>query len=517
MHPRIETSFKEAERFHATFLDYSKVQSFEEFETVAKDLADFRAALKTLGDPHLKFSTLHIAGSKGKGSTSSHMASVLRHAGKRTGFLISPHLLELTERITVDGVEISREAFGELTARLRGILPDGPDQWHTNPLKRMLQGFGLIGPPEYRRIFRNAHGYFNGAAFLHFVKSKVDFAVIETGMGGRLDNTNVFDRPPEVPGGVLVTAITSMALEHRMSLGNDIRQITGHKAGIIRPHGLAVLGPQKPEWYEDVRDVVQARCREIGAPPVLDANTTLKIVPGSENFTAEGTEAVFQTDEQQMAAWLAAVGAPADGGGAAELVAALRQGQKFRSPLAGAYQADNLRTVLGCCVALGVRGVPLTVQQIRVGLESTQWPGRFEIISRDPLIIADCSHESLSIEAFARSFREFYGDRPVIAVVGFLRDNNIPRMCRAMIPHLALKHVVCCKPNLPIRALGAKKAIRIAEPVLGVPMTAIDHQVTAIRRAYDMRSGNEALLIFSDIYIVGEARRVIPGWLRGEK
>lgn len=505
MTTRFDPSYEEACRFLDTFTDFSKAYSHEAFETVADDIARFRSVLHDLGDPHLRFSVVHLAGSKGKGSTSSYIASILRAAGHRTGHLISPHLRDWTERFAVDGVFITREEFGRLTAMLRNHLPHGNERPHRNCWKRLLQRLGLRRPPRTRRPFRDAHGYHNAAGFLHFAGEKVDFAVIETGMGGRLDHTNVFDQPPQRAGGQLVTAITAMALEHRMVLGQTIRQIADHKAGIIQPHGLAVLGPQKPEWLADVRDAVEARRSAVGAPPVLDVNDSIHVVPGSDSYGPEGSEALFRADAAALHAWLDAV--PPSGGEAARaLVSALGDGIRLRTPLAGRHQTDNLRTVLGCAVALNARGENLTAEHIVAGVAATRWPARFEILSRDPLIIADCCHEALSIEAFSRTYREFYGDRPVVAVIGFLRDNEIAAMCHAMAPHMNLSRVICCKPNTPGRGLAPEEAIRVAEPILGVPIEAVADPLAAFARARDLRRGDEALLVFMDMYIVGDAR-----------
>jgi dihydrofolate synthase / folylpolyglutamate synthase len=512
MRARIGKSYEEALRFMGTFLNYDKASSYEEFETVAQDIAEFRAALRDFGDPHLKYSVVHVAGSKAKGSTCAFLASVLRTAGQRTGLLISPHLVEHTERVTVDGVEITREDYGRLTARVRARLSDGRDPLHPRFRKRLKQWLGLRPPPPIKRHFRNLHAYHDGVGFLHFANQKVDFAVIETGMGGRLDHTNVFDRPPDKPDGILLSVITAMAFEHKIPLGATMQQISEHKAGIIRRHGLTVLGPQRQEWYAGICKQIEARREAVGAPPVLDTNTTILLEPGSGRFSPEGCEAEYRCDRKRLAQWLEAVGAP-DAGAAGELVEALSRGLTLRSPLAGRHQADNLRTVIASAIALGVRGTPITVEQLRDGIASTVWPARFEILSREPLIIADCCHEPLSIETFSRTYREFYGDRPVIAMIGFLRDNDIPTMCRAMVPHLPLKHIVLCKPNLPVRAMDPKAAVPIVEPILNVPITVIESPSEALLHAYKMRSGEESLIVMTDFYIAGMARTIVREWL----
>jgi dihydrofolate synthase/folylpolyglutamate synthase len=512
MKPQIGTSYGEAVRFLGTFLNYSKVRNYEVFETVAEDLADFRRALRALGDPHLQYSAVHVAGSKAKGSTCSFLYSVLRTAGFRTGLLTSPHLLEFTERVSLDGIDIPPAEFGHLMTKFRALLPDGQDPADPRMSRRLLCRLGLRHPPSVKRHFRNAHAYQNGIAFQHFANGKADFAVIETGMGGRLDHTNVFDEPAHCPGGTLTSVITTMAFEHTIALGTTMRPISEHKAGIIQAHGITVLGPQRPDWYGPVCEAVEARRKAVGAPPVLDTNTTIHTVPGTELFSPHGAEAEYRCDRPRLDSWLREAGA-SDGGAAAELVAALTRGIRLHSPLAGRHQAENLRTVLGCAVALGVRGVNIPLERLEKGIASTVWPARFEILSHDPLVIVDCCHEALSIEAFSRAYREFYGDRPVVAVTGFLRDNDVAAMCRAMVPHLPLKHLVCCWPDIPVRAMDPEKAIEIAAPILGVPMTPVSTPDEALALGFEMRTGNDALLVFSDFYIAGTARKMIPQWL----
>ena len=146
MTPRFDPSYEEACHFLETFTDFSKSHSHETFETVAEDIALFRSVLRELGDPHLRYSVVHFAGSKGKGSTSSYIASILRAAGHRTGHLISPHLRDWTERVSVDGVPITRTEFGRLTAMLRSHLPHGRERLHRNRWKRVLQRLGLRPP-----------------------------------------------------------------------------------------------------------------------------------------------------------------------------------------------------------------------------------------------------------------------------------------------------------------------------------------------------------------------------------
>lgn len=513
MPPNMDPSYAEALRFLRTFLNFSKFHNREAFETVAEDIAAFRAMLRDMGDPHLQYSTIHVAGSKAKGSTCSFISSVLREAGFRTGLNTSPHLIDITESVTVDGVEISREEYGRLIALLRSKLPDGPEPVEKRLVRRLLQHAGLRKAPKIKRHAKNVLAYETGVALLHFANANADFGVVETGMGGRLDHSNVFDAPPRKPGATLVSVITTMALEHRMPLGETIAQIAAHKAGIIQPHGLTVLGPQKPEWCADVRAEVDRRCAAVAAPPPLDVEKMIHVVPGSEKFSPKGCEAEYKSEATQLDEWLSAVGAPAErkAGG---MVDALARGVRLQSPLAGRHQAENLRTVLGCGVALEARGHAISAQDFSRGIAKTNWPARFEILSDDPLIIVDCCHEALSIEAFGRTYREFYGDRPAIAVTSFLRDNDIPAMCKAARDHLKLKHLVVCKADVPVRALEPEECIRLASPTLNVPMSPVRNPVDALRAAYNMRSSDEALLIYGDFYIAGAARQNIAKWLK---
>jgi dihydrofolate synthase/folylpolyglutamate synthase len=511
-----DTSYEEARRFLLTFTNFSKLKSFSAYESVAADIADFRSALRRAGDPHLRCPVIHVVGSKAKGSTCSMLAEVLQQAGFRTGLLTSPHLCEYTERIRVNGEEISADEFGRLIALWRQRLPDGTDPVEPPGWQKLLQALHLRNPRAIRRHYRNNHAYENGTAFEYFSRLGVEFTVIETGMGGRLDHTNVFDSIPGGPDGMLLSVVTTIAHEHTVILGETISAIAEHKAGIIQPFSITVLGPQQQAHYPDVLQKVQERQMAVSAPPVLDVNQCIFVEPGSVRISPRGTSARFSCDISWLKHWLLDMGSDSEVG-SIEIINALKDGIELSTPLIGRHQAENLRTILGCAIALGTRGFRLSLDQLKSGLSNVVWPARFEIISNDPLAIVDCCHEPLSIRAFTRTFREFYRDRPVIAVISFLRDNDIPEMCRAIKENLNLKHVICCWAPVPVRAMHPAEAAQIAQPILDTEITLSESPPDAIQQAVRKLEGNDALLVFCDFYIAGITRKMLPQLLNAAK
>jgi dihydrofolate synthase / folylpolyglutamate synthase len=511
MKPFENYTYDETEEFFESFSDFSKARSAEAFETVAKDIAEFRKALGTLGDPHLDYSTIHVAGSKGKGSTCAFLASVLQHAGLRTGLHVTPHAFSRTECMAVNGEEISERDFVRLVAKLRRILSDGPDKPHKNPVLRALRGAGMWKPPRQFRAFKNYLAYETGAALLYLAEKKVDIGVIETGMGGRLDHTNVFDKPPHNPEHSLTCLVTTMAMEHRIPLGDTIRKITDHKTGIIQPHALSVLGFQMPEFYADVLASAQARIAATKVRPILDVNQSIFVVPGSDKISDRGSHATYRSDSSKLNDWFKAINC-ADKGEAAELAAALEQGLQMQIPLAGRHQIENQRGIIGSALALGAHGIKISPKTLANGIAATKWPYRFDIVSEDPLMIADASHEPLSITAFARTYRQLYGDRPVIAVTTFLKDNDFEAMCKAA-SILPLKHLVCLTPKNNARRIEPEESIRRATPILGIPMTPAGDAEDAITKAMALQRDDDAILVYAASFkAAGLLKRDVAKW-----
>ena len=301
-----------------------------------------RRLLGRLGDPQKGLRFVHIAGSNGKGSTAAMLSSVLTAAGWRTGLYTSPHLWRFHERFQVDGVPISGEDLADLTAQVLEAAEDETE-------------FELM----------------TAIAFLHFQRSKCNIVVLETGLGGRLDSTNVIDTPE-------VAVITRIGLEHTQLLGDTLEKIAAEKAGIIKPGCDAVLYGQDRE----VEEVVARACRERGVP----------------------------------------------------LAVVWPKKLEYRISLLGEYQVHNAAVALETVARLRRRGWEIPETAVIRGLGQARWPGRMELARRRPDVILDGAHNPQCMEALARSLRGMYPGRDVIFLTGVLADKDYPAMMEALLP-----------------------------------------------------------------------------------
>ncbi len=313
------------------------IQGFTDFE-VSQDpvQAATRFNLQRLarlcelaGTPQSRFKSLHVAGTKGKGSTAAMLDSILRAAGYRTGLFTSPHLHDFRERIRVNGALIGEQEMADAVARLQPLV----DELHRrHPELGRLTTFEMI----------------TALAFVHFAERNVDFAVLETGLGGRLDATNVVEP--------LVAVITSISYDHTQVLGNTLEQIATEKAGIIKPGASVVCAPQEDEALA----VVEATCRKRGA----------RLALVGRDWTWEGANSSFQV--------AGPLGAYAP----------------LSIPLLGIHQLVNATTAVAAIDALRWRGIEVAPEYIREGLENVCWPGRLEVLARQPLVVVDGAHNA---------------------------------------------------------------------------------------------------------------------------
>lgn len=297
------------------------------------NLENITTLLERLGRPERAFPSIHIAGTNGKGSTAAFVESILRRAGFRTGLNTSPHLERINERIRIDGEEISDELFAEIFTRILGVIEE------------LLAGGELKAHPTYFECV-------TAIAFEAFARERVDFAVVEVGLGGRLDATNVL-----VPA---VSLITRIDFDHENFLGHSLQEIAGEKAGILKERVPAVISGQ----LEEVRDVLLGRARELGCP----------VVETVEVF-------VVENEGVQDGCVRAAVVEKASG---AEFAVAPQ--------LAGKFQLWNALNAVACARILQARNYKITDSNIEEGLSSARWPGRIERLQTGPDLYLDGAH-----------------------------------------------------------------------------------------------------------------------------
>ncbi|MBI5964443.1 MAG: bifunctional folylpolyglutamate synthase/dihydrofolate synthase [Chloroflexi bacterium] len=358
-----ETAYNNALDYLYSFVDYSLKHSSE----LAK--ADFNldrmfALMESLGNPQSKYPIIHVAGTKGKGSTSAMCASGLQVAGYKVGLYTSPHLLDYTERIQINGEPISHEQLAELVEEIK--------------------------PAVSRVPFLTTFEITTALAFLAFGKYGVNAAVFEVGLGGRLDATNIVT--PKV------SVITSLSYDHTAVLGNTLTLIAGEKAGIIKDGVPVVSSPQKEE-----------------ALTVLERVAKLK----NSDLTLVGRDVKFELIESSLEGQRLTV----DGGrwtvnGQSSIV-------KLRIPLLGNHQVENAATAY---TALKVSGIPISDEQIQKGFSQVQWRARFEIARRDPPVIFDSAHNQDSFAKLSETLETYFPGRKVYLIFGASEDKNIPGM-----------------------------------------------------------------------------------------
>lgn len=354
-------TYAEALDYLNRFISYERQQpAIYSPETLSLDRV--HRLLDRLERPDRTFPAIHIAGTKGKGSTAAMIEAGLRAAGYRTGLYTSPHLHTFRERIRVNNELITREAFARLVDELEPHIAAVPG----------LTWFEIV----------------TTLAFLHFAQARIEAGVIEVGLGGRFDATNVLTP--------LVSVITSLSMDHMNLLGPTLAHIAFEKAGIIKRRVPVVSAPQPPEAFDVLRRVARFRA------------TTITLV---------GRDVMVGPIEQTLAAQRLRVN---DG--------------EFQIPLLGAHQVINAATAVTALHIAGGRGLPVSDDAIRAGLRHVQWPGRLEILSREPLLVVDGAHNGDSAQQLARALREVFGRADWTLIIGVSADKDIPTMLDALLP-----------------------------------------------------------------------------------
>jgi len=390
------------------------------------------ALLDGLGNPHRGFKSIHVAGTNGKGSVCSALATILRAAGCRVGLYTSPHLVKFNERICIEGQPISDEAVVRAYEAVKNI-PSGDRE---------------------ATFFE----YSTAMAFYEFGRQKVDWAVIETGMGGRMDATNII-----TPA---VSVITNISLEHQQYLGNTVAQITAEKGGIIKQGIPVVTGVTQ----KSAISVLNALAREKSAE-IYRLGEDFRVRRNKKNSTF-----AYFGIKQYM--------------------------QNMRTGLSGHYQADNAALVLAACEILNKNGTCcLSEETIRTALEQNRWPGRLEKVSDSPLILLDGAHNLAAAKNLARFLSEELPDRNVTLIIGILDDKPYEAMLRELVP--VCRSVIITRPEIErstdpeILYAAAKKML---EDVKIIPNVA-----EAIRYCIENVSPQDAVCIAGSLYVVGEA------------
>ncbi len=395
-------------------------------------LSTIRTVLEGLGNPQEGFSCIHVAGTNGKGSIASVLSSILSLSGYKTGLYTSPHLVRFNERICINNTPVSDKAVVE----------------------------------AYRAVKRADHGkrrltffeYATAMAFYVFGKQNVEWAIIETGMGGRLDATNLVE--PEV------SIITNISLEHKTYLGNTIAEIAGEKAGIIKPHTPVVTGARQKSAVSVIKKIASEK-----NAPLYCMGKDFSVRRNSKKgaFSYFGIENTWR---------------------------------EMHTGLQGNYQVDNAALVLAACELLNKDSVRLPLEKIREGMIKNRWPGRLEVVSTSPLIILDGAHNIVAAKNLATYLSENLADKKITLVAGILDDKPYGVMLKSLLPvcHRAIftradNERSLAPAFLSSAATGLVSDIRIVPEV-----------DKAIQYAVDTVSSDDVICIAGSLYVVGEAK-----------
>jgi dihydrofolate synthase/folylpolyglutamate synthase len=404
-------------------------------------LEEIRLLLAALGDPHRCFPAVLIAGTNGKGSTASTLASILSASGLRTGLYTSPHLARVNERIRLGAEEIGDDAFAALYFRV-----------HDAAQQLVLDGT-LPQLPSFFEIL-------TAQALLYFAEAQVDIAVLEVGMGGRLDATNIVDP--------LLSVITDISLDHTEWLGSTIGAITREKAGILRRGGTLVTLPQHPEANQALGEVAaELNVRGVSAVPYMPSVET--------------------------------------GAGGSYRIEALGAEIEVDSPLMGAHQHRNLALAVAAAVELAAHGFPVTPAAIAGGIHQTRWPARLEHIRKDGVEwILDVAHNPAGAWALRAGLNELNDGRPRTLIFSCLRDKPLAEMAQILFPIFDL---VIVAPIHSARAAAIPDLLAAAQAT-GTPAEAaesVDHAIQII----DSKRDHGVAVISGSVYLVGEARSIL--------
>lgn len=413
----------------AAAMDYIRAVSWQGSRP---GLSRVRALCHALGDPQNSLRFLHIAGTNGKGSVSAMLDSVLRAAGYTVGLYTSPYIYRFTERIRYNGIPISEEDFGRIIAKIRPLAAAMEDR-----------------PTEFELI--------TAAAFVYYAEKRPDFVVLEVGLGGRLDATNIIETP-------ILSLVTGISLDHTAVLGDTEEKIAAEKAGIFRAGVPVVCGAVSAP----VAAVLSEKAKEVGAP--------LTFTDPSLLFVADVTRSgiTFSYGE-----W-----------------------RDLQIPFAALYQPANAAAVLTAVAGLRRAGLRLPEADVRRGLADVRWPGRFEFFSRDPDVIYDGSHNPEGIAATLATAERLYPGKKFVLLSGVMQDKNYQDMAKMLAPHVF--RVFTVRPDNP-RALDAG-AYADAFFACGVPATAcrtVDAGMTAARAAAEEEAA--PLFILGSLYLYREA------------
>jgi len=404
--------------------------------------------LEFLGNPHKHIKTIHVAGTNGKGSTTAMLTSILMDAGYNVGSYISPYIEEFEERIQINRNNIPKEELAEVVTEVSKAVSKVVD-------------LGYINPTEFEII--------TCAGFLYFHKKNIDYAVIEVGLGGRLDSTNVITP--------ILSIISSISLDHTQILGDTLDKIAYEKAGIIKENVPVVLFPQE----KVAEDVIEKTCKEKNSKLVKVPRDISEYVAVTSN-TLEGKEIKTQQINLKN-----------------EYI------DSYELSLLGKHQILNSTVVVYTARELMNLGVKISKDNIINGLKSVQWPGRLEIMKNNPLVVIDGAHNIDGIKKLTESIDLYFKYNKLILILGILADKQVEDMIETIAPKA--ERIISVTPHSDRAELAEDLKVEIEK--LGVSCEAIDSYEEAYKKALSYCNDDDLLLISGSLYMIGDMRKII--------
>lgn len=423
------------------------------------ELAHMATLAEALGNPQRRLQCVLVAGTNGKGSTAATLVAIAQAAGYKTALYTSPHLRKVNERIRIDGEAISDAEFTEMYMRV-------------DESARKLVVEGKL--PQHPSFFE----MLTAMAFEYFASSRVDLAVLEVGMGGRLDATNVV--------GPCISIITDIALDHQQFLGDTVAKIAVEKAGILRKDAVLVTLPQHPE----ANDVIGKVATELGTRAVSAARYVPNVSPGAVKYDQLRPTAAHIANFLRNRYFLEVMG----------------EEVLIETPLIGRHQLRNVALAIAAAEQLNECGFTISAQNVAHGVRDTQWPGRFQLLQATvarPDVVLDVAHNPAGAWALRSALSEHFDERPVTFVFGAMRDKAIGEMAEILFP--IAENVVVTQAHTD-RAAAPEEIIAVASRT-GADIHAEKDVRAAMARAMALspRTKNGVIVVTGSIYVVGEA------------
>jgi dihydrofolate synthase/folylpolyglutamate synthase len=422
-------------------------------------LTNITSLLGRLGNPQKGLPAVHIAGSNGKGSTAAFLTSILRQSGCRVGLYTSPHLIDFSERIQVDGIPITEERVVELTDRIRrevGEMEKSGELWPDARSSAL--------PPDFdpRKATITFFEFTTAMALLHFREMEVNMAVLETGMGGRLDATNVIDP--------FLSLITPISLEHQQYLGRTLLRIAGEKAGIIKAGRPLLTTAGQPR----VIDLFRKKCEELRSPLFVYGRDFRGARTGARRMDYEGLR---------------------------------HRWSGLALGLAGSHQVINASLALAAGEKMMDSGFSLEDGHFREGLSRAEWPGRLELAGDSPRILLDGAHNPGAARILKRALKEEFPRRRLVMVLGIMADKEIRRMMAHLLP--LADFLILTRPAIDRAA--SLETLREHARARGMAALEIAGVGAAVARAVAEAGPEDLVVVTGSLYTVGEARAYLIG------